>query len=51
MPKHELDTVGRPIHVDVDPFIPTGICAICTDVEQDVLAPEDRPEAQPETAE
>jgi hypothetical protein len=32
--------------VDVDPFIPTGQCALCLDVPQDTLPPEDRPEAQ-----
>ena len=31
---------------DIDPFIPTGICAICTDTPQETEAPEDRPEMQ-----
>lgn len=31
--------------VDIDPFIPTGQCAICTDTEQDTVPPEDRPGA------
>lgn len=26
---HDLDEQGEPIHVDIDPFIPTGTCAIC----------------------
>lgn len=26
---HELDETGQPIHVDVDPVIPTGICRHC----------------------
>lgn len=26
---HELDELGEPVHVDIDPFIPTGTCAIC----------------------
>jgi hypothetical protein len=38
-PTHEGDCV------DIDPFIPTGICALCTDTEQDTLPPEDRPES------
>lgn len=41
---HELDEEGQPIHVDIDPFIPTGRCAICTGKEQETEAPEDRPE-------
>lgn len=40
---HELDEAGQPIHVDIDPFIPTGTCAICAGVEQETEAPEDRP--------
>lgn len=28
--------------IDVDPFIPTGICAVCTDVEPEAEAPENR---------
>lgn len=39
---HELDDTGEPIHVDIDPFIPTGACAICANVEQETEAPEDR---------
>lgn len=39
---HELDEQGEPIHVDVDPFIPTGTCAICADVPQETEPPEDR---------
>jgi hypothetical protein len=31
--------------VDIDPFIPTGTCALCTDTPQDTLPPEDRPES------
>jgi hypothetical protein len=33
-------------HVDIDPFIPTGICALCADVPQETEAPEDRPTAE-----
>ncbi|CAM3212013.1 hypothetical protein PSET11_03029 [Arthrobacter ulcerisalmonis] len=31
-------------HVDIDPFLPTGICALCTDTEQETEPPEDRDE-------
>lgn len=31
--------------VDIDPFIPTGQCALCTDTPQETEAPEDRPVA------
>lgn len=27
---HTLDYAGEPIHVDVDPIIPTGLCRYCT---------------------
>lgn len=26
---HEVDESGQAIHVDIDPFIPTGICRHC----------------------
>lgn len=39
---HELDEHDEPIHVDIDPFLPTGTCAICVNVEQETLPPEDR---------
>lgn len=39
---HEIDELGEPIHVDVDPFIPTGTCAICAVVDQESKPPEDR---------
>ena len=39
---HELDENGEQIHVDIDPFIPTGSCAICAGVEQETLPPEER---------
>lgn len=39
---HELDEQGEPIHVDIDPYIPTGTCAICQGVPQEILPPEDR---------
>lgn len=39
---HELDEQGALIHVDVDPFIPTGICAICSGVDQEIEPPEER---------
>lgn len=43
MTEHEYDAMtGEPLHVDIDPFIPTGICAICKDVPQEELPPEDR---------
>lgn len=40
--KHELDENGEVLHVDIDPFIPTGICAICTEHEQETKPPEER---------
>lgn len=40
--KHDTDQRGELIHVDIDPFIPTGMCAICAGVEQETRAPEDR---------
>lgn len=40
--KHELDENGDVLHVDIDPFIPTGICAICAGEEQEELPPESR---------
>lgn len=40
--KHDLDSNGLPVHVDIDPFIPTGVCAICAHVPQETEAPEDR---------
>lgn len=42
---HELDETGQPIHVDIDPFIPTGTCAICSQTPQEELPPEERKEA------
>ena len=40
---HELDPeTDEPIHVDIDPFIPTGICAHCTGAQPETTAPEDR---------
>jgi hypothetical protein len=35
-------------HVDIDPFIPTGICALCTNEEQDLTPPEFREGASSE---
>lgn len=29
-PIHDVDEYGNEIHIDVDPFIPTGICGICS---------------------
>lgn len=29
--------------IDIDPFIPTGQCTICTGTPQDTLVPEERP--------
>lgn len=46
---HAIDEAGQPVHVDIDPFIPTGTCAICVDVPQETEPPEDRgasPESQ-----
>lgn len=40
--KHEFDENGDVIHIDVDPFIPTGICAICKGKDTDTIPPEDR---------
>lgn len=34
-------------HVDIDPFIPTGICAICEGVNVDERLPEDRSPENP----
>ena len=31
--------------VDIDPYIPTGQCALCNKVEQDTTPPEERPGA------
>lgn len=42
MSGHEINEQFELIHVDIDPFIPTGICAICVNVEQETLPPEDR---------
>lgn len=39
---HPIDENGGIIHEDIDPFIPTGICAYCTNHEQETLAPEER---------
>lgn len=39
---HALDELGEPVHVDVDPFIPTGTCAFCAGVEQETEPPEER---------
>ena len=39
---HELDETGQPIHVDVDPSIPTGTCAACSDHPQEDTPPEER---------
>lgn len=39
---HQLDEDGQPIHVDIDPFIPTGVCAICSSTPQETQPPEDR---------
>ncbi len=39
---HDLDETGEPIHVDIDPYIPTGQCAICTETAQETEPPEQR---------
>lgn len=39
---HELDQQGEKIHVDIDPFIPTGTCAVCAGMPQETEPPEDR---------
>ena len=39
---HELDENGELLHVDIDPFIPTGFCAVCTEHEQETKPPEER---------
>lgn len=40
-----MNTTHEGEHVDIDPFIPTGICALCTETAQETEAPEDRPES------
>lgn len=32
---HRLDALGDPIHIDVDPVLPTGICAVCEAAKPD----------------
>lgn len=41
-PVHETNESGEDIHVDVDPYIPTGLCAICIwePEQEDQTAPE-----------
>lgn len=39
---HPLDAFGQIVHADIDPFIPTGICAICTHRDQETEPPEER---------
>lgn len=39
---HPIDENSEPVHEDIDPFIPTGICAHCVGAEQETEAPEDR---------
>lgn len=39
---HPIDESGEPVHQDIDPFIPTGTCAICAGVEREELPPEAR---------
>lgn len=39
---HPIDELGEQIHVDVDPFIPTGTCAICAGINQETKPPEKR---------
>lgn len=39
---HELDDNGELVHVDIDPFIPTGFCAVCTGHDQETKPPEER---------
>jgi hypothetical protein len=36
--------------IDIDPFIPTGQCSICTDTPQDTIVPEERAGAEFEYA-
>lgn len=43
---HELDDAGQPVHVDIDPFIPTGRCAICAGIPQETVEPENRPDTE-----
>lgn len=33
--EHETNEHGEQIHVDIDPQIPTGICAICSNEGND----------------
>lgn len=44
---HPIDEAGEIVHVDIDPFIPTGTCAICAEAEQEALPPEDRNHKEP----
>lgn len=46
---HQLDAHGAPVHVDIDPFIPTGVCAICSETPQDTTPPEHRADTPEET--
>lgn len=39
---HPIDDAGEPVHEDIDPFIPTGICAHCAGSPQETETPEDR---------
>lgn len=39
---HPIDEAGNPVHEDIDPFIPTGICAHCVGTAQETEPPEDR---------
>ena len=39
---HDLDENGDVLHVDIDPFIPAGVCTICTGHDQETEPPEDR---------
>lgn len=39
---HPIDEAGDLVHEDIDPFIPTGICAHCAVSEQETIPPEDR---------
>ena len=39
---HPIDEQGSPVHEDIDPFIPTGMCAHCVGADQETEPPEDR---------
>lgn len=41
---HPIDENGAIVHEDIDPFIPTGVCAYCAGAQQATEPPENRSE-------